>query len=633
MKKEELYNTDYLNIIKSLQRNPMQVGILFYIVGILIGIVAYIIHIQALNYLSFAITLFGIGFAFFALYLDIAKHISQRWLQYVIPLILILFYLYQRWVVPDFSFTVSDASDYYLSGINNILNKTDIEFFLPLTASVSSTGFLLFGHEYLLYYFVILYIFILPLIYFIGKELKFHYMLSLGLVCMIIFSPMSIWFSKTSFTESIWQVLLLIVVFHSLVLMRYKEISINNYSILALLLFVLPFSRGEAVLLSVYVFFLSLYHFWKFGILKVSLIILSSSIFLFLSVQYTVAIRPHYLLTWQFSRIIANITADDLTWLMYAFFVLLFGVMLVLNIIKKSFKTLPLPTIIIVFALLFKIIIAVIYTEKKHLNFIDIWFMNEYSFAVENFGIPIVAFALFGLILMHTKALKNHALLVLVVSYAIFSLPFIMQTTSYTDKHEFFLYWSRYYYSYLSVVYIFSIGIALQYFYENVGTYIKDIYHRKMTMLIFVITLTSISFNYKLNEIVRTESYLHNSSKLIDWIVKKVPNSSVSIVFPTNISYGNRDIKQLIRRSLKIHNIHVNHYYKVYAKTLSKTLSLPNRVYTSQYIICFSSKGCLIDKNKFKFIEQYNINIAWRKHELETDILKINTYLYENINF
>jgi len=610
-------------------------GSVLFLLGLGVALLAYLLHISILNYLSFLLLCLGWVLLFIEMKNDLSKTVHSRFMVYILIGLILFLYFLQRLALPEFFFSVADASDYYLSGVNSVLHKNDIGFFLPLTASVSAVGFMMLGYKYALLMIVFVYSAFIPLTYFILKKLKLTTAISLVFVVFISLTPLSIWFSKTSFSEPIWQILLLFLILVSYSILDKKNIELSDLLILSLVLILAPFSRGEAIVLYAIIGFLSVYYYWKFDDLKSSLFIALNSIFLAISIHTTLSFRSHYLLDWQFNRVIPHISIFEIMTIVYIVSVLLIILPFFMKFLPKKFKNINLPLILVLLAIVFKIVIAVYFSRQKHMEFIDLFFTNEYSFAIHNFTPFIVFIIILGLILLHIKATQDNKMsLILVLMYAIFSLPFTMQATSFSDTHQFFLYWNRYYFSILMMIHLFSFAIAIQFIYNKLDTIIPTLRYKQFLVIGFIVVMTLLPMDYKLAKIVRNDAYLVNSSKLFPWIAEKVLNKSISIVYPSNVSYGNYDLKQLIKRGLEVTNTHVKFYRKIRAKEFDNKLNLPSKLYQSKFLLCFSQKTCKFDNHDLKLIDTLPIVTSWRTHQPDIvnshkTTMNITAYLYK----
>ncbi len=594
-------------------------GSLVVLCGLAMGLGAYYLHIEFMREVAFSLISFGVITLFLALQIDLNTEIKSSRLSYVLALFLLVLYFVLRIQLSRFDFGVGDASDYYVAGVCSVTYGQDIGFFLPLTASVSALGYSILGSAYAPWINVILYASSVPLVYFIFRKLDLSLWVSLFMSIFLIINPLSIWFSKTSFSEPIWQMILLIFILFFYRMTGTVSLKIRDIMGLYLLLALVPFLRGESALYYGLVLFLALYHFWKFSSLKSALIIVFGLVVLAVSIHITLGIREHYLLGWQFSRVIPGIATVQLMSLLYGASGLAIVVLLVCKYFKKGFSLLPFPLIITIVALLFKVIIAYIYSERKAPSFLDFLFTHEFGMMLGNFGFPLTLAIIIGLILLHYRAIKGERIaLVLVLMYAIFYLPFVMQGVTFHDPHELFLYWSRYYFSVLMIVHIFALALVIQLFYMQIKRFFLSQKYQVGFMGILLLLLILSSLNLKVAEKVITEGYLENSDEIFSWIKKRVGGKPISVVYDTEIRYerhnGVYDAKVFVSRMFMVRKIYAKTWQKMDSKDSTSKVILKNDVFKTKYLILLSSKKERLQNKRLQFLDEKIFPISWREH-------------------
>jgi hypothetical protein len=287
--------------------------------------------------------------------------------------------------------------------------------------------------------------------------------------------------------------------------------------------------------------------------------------------------------------------------------------------IKKGFAHIPLPLVITFLAILFKVLIASLFAQKKSLPFEDILFFNEYGIVLGNFGLPLTLLIGVGLLLLHFHALKGERIaLLLVVMYAIFDLPFVMQGVTFYDPHELFLYWNRYYFSILMMVHLFGLGLLLQAGYSIIHFFIKDMLVRVLTMGIVILSLLAFSFNLKVGYIVATEAYLENSDKVFTWIYQKVGRNPLLVVYDEGIRYerhnGVYDAKVFVSRMFSVRKINAKAWKKIKVSELSTPLILDEKSAKMRYVVVISSQKPKFTKSNLLKVADTMIPISWREH-------------------
>jgi len=270
-------------------------------------------------------------------------------------------------------------------------------------------------------------------------------------------------------------------------------------------------------------------------------------------------------------------------------------------------------------AVLFKVGIAYVYTLKKKGEFLDFFFMHEYSFILGNFGLVLSLLIVVGLLGLHYKAIKGDKLaLMLVIMYPIFYIPFVMQNITFQDPHELFLYWNRYYFAILMMIHIFSLALVVEFFYAQLGNFVdKKSYRLAMTGLVLVV-LSLLSINTKVQAITVQEAYLENSYKIFPWLVKRVGNTPISVVYDTSVKYrrhnGMYDLKVFVARMFTVMKINAKSFQKVPTNQLNATLIFKPTIEKSKYVLCLSSQECHLDTQKLSLVDTLILPISWREH-------------------
>jgi hypothetical protein len=605
-------------------------GVCLLLLGFGLSLLAYYTHVSSLYFFSSFFLSLAIILFFFTMISDIRKE-SQTWIPSILfVLATLLLYSYQRLHFHHFDLFIADASDYYLAGINEVIHGEDLGFFLPLTASISAVGFSLFGYEYGAIVMIIVYSISIPLLYLLLKEIKLSTWLSLGLTVLFISLPLDIWFSKSMFSEPLWQIEILTLILLSVKILAHKEIKTSLLFALYLLMIVTPFTRGEASLFYGVIFFLGLYHYWLYQELKLALLLILSALILALSIHYTLGLRPTYLLNWQYSRLIANITVGKLMTLLYGVFILMGGSLILLSKIKTHFSAFRLPLWITLFLLFLKIAIAYLYSIKKAsiahllffthgLGFSHFLLLDELSFALDSFGLPLTILIVMGLILLYIEAMKGNILsLILIGIYTLFAIPFVMQVLHALDVHEIFLYWGRYYFSMHMVIHLFALALVFQYTQKILKKYLSASYASYLPLALLALII-GVSVPYKVYHIATTESYLSNSQKLIPWIKEHTHNDSLSVVYDETIRYElhhnrNYNAKELTYRSFPMAGIKPLSYQQAHPNTLNHTLTLNPKMKKAKYLLCLAQKPCELDSNQFTILSSIALPISWREH-------------------
>jgi uncharacterized membrane protein len=594
-------------------------GSLFILLSLAISLTAYYTYNMTFRYAAFSLLVLGVVILFASVQQALHKELKSYTVALIITMVMGFLYFILRTQLHHFDFGVGDASDYYIAGVCSVTYSQDIGFFLPLTASISALGYSIFGVAYAPFIDVLLYSATIPLGYFLLRNLGLNVWFSLLMTLFIIINPLSIWFSKTSFSEPIWQLMLLLfaTIFYRII--GQEKLKITEFLSYLLVLGVVPFLRGEGALYYGLVIFFALYHFWRYTNLKSALMLMMGLFILAVSIHLTLGIREHYLLGWQFSRVIPGITKEQLMIILYGVAGVMAVVLLLLNSVKKGFSRFPFAVTVTLLAIAFKVFIAYIYMSKKSIPYMDVLVYREYGLALGNFGLPLTLLIVAGLCLLHYKAIKGEKLaLLFVVMYAIFYLPFVMQGVTFQDPHEVFLYWSRYYFSIIMVIHLFSLGLVLQFMYEQSQRFVDSERYRVIIISIAMGIVVLFSLNLGVAKITVKEAYLENSYKVFTWLKQRVKNQPVSVLYDDAIRYerhnGLYDAKVFTARMFTVVKINAKAWQKVNPKQLTANIKLKKEMYRGKYLVCISSRKPILQNKALTVIDQTMFPISWREH-------------------
>jgi len=597
-------------------------GIIFFVASLAASLSAYYLYSPIGRQFAFSLLIFSLMTLFWAMAKDLESVFTYKWVAEGVVLALVSVYFLQRMELPRFDFSVGDPSDYFIAGVCSVTYDQDIGFFMPLTATISALGYDILGVAYAPFADVILYAASIPFSYFIFKKLTASSVLSLVMSTFLIFIPVSILFSKTSFSEPIWQSLLVLFAINAYYILGAKTLKWKNIFILYLLIFLAPFLRGEGVLYYGIILFLALYHYWKYTDFKSMLWITTGTLILAGSIHLTLIKRSNYLLNMQYSRVISHITEFQLMSILYGAATLAFILMALLYWIRTTYRRLPLPSILVVLSILFKVGVSYVYATKKHMVFIDLLCMNEYGLAVGNFGVLITLLMIVGLILLYIRAFKGDALaLVLVMIYTVFHLSYVMQAVTFYDVHAMFLYWDRYYLSVFMMVNLFALGLALQFIYQNMEKGIGDKRLRNGIFAIFLGLLVFFSMNGRMYEIAITEAHHKDSYKFFEWLKEKVQRQPFAVVLDSSIIYkqnkehiGLNDLKYMTSRTFSIYKMNVHGYQRVKPKKLNTDLKYNADLSKVRYVLCLGEKDYHLGNKILTKIEQFRLPLVWREN-------------------
>ena len=597
-------------------------GLILLVSTLVASLSAYYTYSSIGREFAFFLMILSLLVLFFAMMKDLSKIFTHVWFVWFAMVFLLVIYVWQRLEFPRFDFMVGDASDYFAAGICSVTYNQDIGYILPLSATITGVGYEVFGIKNVLLAYVILYSSSIPIFYYLFRKLNINRLVSFSMSIFLIFVPLSLWFSKTSFTEPIWQVLLFSFVINMYMVLQKYTISWKNLISMYAILFLAPMLRVEGVFYYGFIFFLSLYHFWKYSNLKVVLLLNIGLFIVAISTQITLKLRPDYLLNRQFNRILPHVTEENVIFALYILAGVLIIFMLFVFLFRKLYTKFPFVSTIIILSLIVKLGIAYIYAIKKHMTFMEMLYINEYGLAVGNFGLPITLLMIMGLVLLYIKAFKGDILsLLLVVVYTIFYLPFSMQAVTFSAPHAFFFYWNRYYFSVLMMIHLLSLGLVFQWIYTYLQHFISD--NKKLIVSfisIFLVVILS-SMSIKLYQIVSQESHLKDSYQFYDWVKKYVGQHSIYMVTEDGVVYkqntrpdGLENIEYLIGRTFSIYKMPERGHEVVSAEKLYPILdyTLPQK--SVDYILCIGHQECHLDNPKLLLVDTYALPLMWREH-------------------
>ncbi len=612
----------------------LYIGATIVIFGFFASMVAYLGGSPYLYYFSFAMITISLFYTLFAVKEDLDTTFDSKLHSIALLLLFLVVYIAQRYLVSDSSFITGDASDYYWAGVSSALKQDDIGFFLPFTSAISAIGFKIFGYQNLAFITVIVHLVAMPIYYFLFRKIGLNQIISFLLIFLLQMVPLDIWFSKTIFSEPMWQVMLLLFILFSYKIVEESQPKWTTLLPFFLLVLLLPLSRGSAVFFYGAIYAITLYSFWKFGNFKYALYLLFGILLLTIAIQYALPIRYRYLVGWQYRRIIPGVTISQLTIIFYSLVVVSFSSFLLLRSKKAWFQSLNLPLVIVMVSITLKVLAALFFSIKKGVPFINLLFLNEFGLARGNLNIVLVVFILIGLLYMHYLATKGDRLaLLLVLLYALFSIPFVMQNVSIWDQHEMFMYWHRYYFSELFSIHILALAMFIRSLY-SLNAYLNM---PKMRFALVVATLMVglffSSVSLPLHNVVTSGGYLQKSSEIFSWLADRSKSKSVAVLYDKDIQYGFYDAKQLLYRGFYVTGVDVQSYTKVAKKDLKSGMNLSPNILHSEQLLCLTTTSCALDRERFELVDKFSLSLWWRRNSVNLDNkeehLDIYAYLYD----
>jgi len=621
--------------IREEDMHSLHIGIAILIVGFATSIISYFSGFVSLYYISFSLIVASLLYMFDSIRRDLDRVFDLSSTSIYLIVTFITLYAIQRSNLSDSSFITGDASDYYWAGVSSALKGDDIGFFLPLSSAISAIGYKIFGLGSLSAITAIVHIAVMPIYYFLFRKIGLASIVSLLLISLIQIIPLDIWFSKTTFSEPIWQVLVWMFIYLSYKILEDDRFSWSTYVPFFILISLLPMSRGSAVFIYGAIYFLAIYSFWRYGKLKIALLILLSMLVLTLSIEYTLPIRYRYLIGWQYSRIIPGINISELVTIFYSATTIFVASIFVIRWQKRLFRSLNLHLILVLLAIAMKIVVALLFSIKNGIPFINLLLLNEFGLARGNLGIILVVLIIIGLgSIYYRAAFKGDRLsLILVVAYTLFSIPFVMQNVTIWDQHDMFIYWHRYYFSELFAIHMVALAMVAKLLY-SVGSRveIKESYFISI-LSIAVAGVFFYSISLPLHNVVTKEASLPKSSELFSWISDRSKAKSLSVVYDADIHYGIYDAKQLIYRGLYVTGVDVKNYIKVPKENLNRDIDFSPKVLDGDQILCLSTTSCNLDPDQFTLVDRFATSLWWRRSGIDIyrqrEHLNIYAYLYD----
>ena len=168
------------------------------------------------------------------------------------------------------------------------------------------------------------------------------------------------------------------------------------------------------------------------------------------------------------------------------------------------------------------------------------------------------------------------------------------------------------------LIHIFSLGLVLQFVYVQLEKQLDKKLYVLLLVGIFLVGVSLFSFNTKVQAITVQEAYLQNSYKIFPWLVKRVGNTPISVVYDSSVKYrrhnGMYDIKVFVARMFTVMKINAKSFQKVSTNKLDETLIFNPSIENSNYILCLSSKECHLDTQRFSLVDTIVLPISWREH-------------------
>ena len=525
----------------------------------------------------------------------------------------IIVYVLMRHNLSDFTLWVGDASSYLWDGIHSIEKHEPSGFFPPLSSAISSVGYFAFGITNIPIASIIFGVASVVLIFTLFQQAEFDWWQAWLSAMVFGLLPLSIWFTKTTFSEPIWQIIVIgsIVAVSGYATQReYRSVSTVAYIlVLALCLIMAPWARGTAPFLLA-VMLPSIFLFNKNNWLLPPAILFLVVPFFLVSFYFSLHVREPYLIGWQYTKVLKSATPVLIFAIVSGLVALM--VALVFLIRRMNYSTRAVRTILIIFALLAKYSSATYFAIKYGREITKYIYGKELSFFLQSFSGFAIPLVLFGsLIVLKRSIVSGGVWLAILLTYLFFSIPFNLMGIDATRAHEMAFYWSRYYYSELYFVHFVFIAISLSWIVKLISAYFgRNGVSPIIIRVIFTISLLSacswgnIGFVYK-------NSYLEGSAGFVQWLMKYKSGNSVALIFDKEIRYGGYNgsvlFSQLNRSGMPV---------EVSGDFNSTTTSQRLRELTKNnevVVFCFNVPSC-VHGFKHNEIGRYADVITWQKH-------------------
>ena len=444
----------------------------------------------------------------------------------------------------EFLLWVGDAGAYVLDGISRISGKPDQGHFLPLASSITALGYAIFGYSLKSYFSSIIFLFAFVPLTLIITRIGVSKGYALVFAALYFNTPLTLWFSKTTFSEVTWQLVIICSIFLVVFSEQAKDRFNNKLAIflLALIIIAATFSRVTGVLLAISLLAaVSISEVRHTSIRKKIIPIIVINVAFAFAFSLIVYLRPTYMIGWQFSKLIEQATPFIVTvqLLFSVLFLSLLGVSLLplgqrLFSNDRSFRV-----CIIIFLVLIKLAGAY-FLAKDNLS----WqgsLLNEFNFARYSLGSVYLSLIAVGMGLCLKRTVEGNLLFTyLLLLYVGFSLPFNLHSVNPQMFHEMYLYWFRYYFSELHLIhFIFSAC----------GFYVVlRLFSAKRRAIVAVVILAVLFFQkMDMKHSIVTQPYLAGSGEAVEKMVAHLNDLPVHLIYNDKIKYSNLDFEHLFK--------------------------------------------------------------------------------------
>lgn len=549
----------------------------------------YYLHLPALGALALALFIATP----FALLMD-----AQSRREVALASVTVILALILRIHISDFSLFVGDASAYTWDAVLSVEEGVDKGFFLPLSSAIAAVGYEWFGLEFVSLGNVLVSILSAYLIFRAAVRLTSSRAFSFAAAALVALHPLPVWFSKTTFSETAWQCIVLACL---LAVQQLRDQLRFGIGVLALLLAVSNFSRGTApflfVLILIGVLFLETVPLRQ----RITASMVLSGVFL-ASLAMALFLREPYLIGWQYSRVIHSITSLSVLAIVAAVSA---AAILLIPLLLKFVGRLPTTITLLIGLLGVKIASSVVLSNFDAERAVNLLFRNEASLATANFGVHGTVLAIIGLVILVRESARGRiGPLIILAGYCLSSVPFSLADVSATRPHEMTFYWSRYFYSDLFIYYVLAMAVGtcalanqlLRYMKAHAGGAKAVVHSGGVVLLLLVIDSTVLAYAAK-------TAYLDGSSQVMQFIRDMTKGRDAVILVNSKVRYGPYG-PELLLRSIRYLAPSVVDVRSVHDAVDTHLGSSPLRV------ICINLEGCG-SKGQLTYVADFTRLISW----------------------
>lgn len=468
------------------------------------------------------------------------KHIGPKIL---LPLIFIP-YVLSSVFSSEFLLWIGDAGAYVLDGISRISGHPDEGHFLPLASSITALGYAVFGYSLKSYFSSIIFLFAFVPLTLIITRIGVPRGYALFFSALYFTTPLTLWFSKTTFSEVTWQLIIICSIF----LVAFSENAKDRFNnklaiiLLALIIITAIFSRVTGVLLVIaLVAAISISEVKHTNIRqKIVPIFVVNTLFAF-AFSLVVDLRSTYMVDWQFSKLIEQATPLTVTVQLVCsvLFLSLLG-MCFLPLARRFFSNDRSLRVCIVFFLVLIKIAGAYFLVNRNLSWQDS-LLNEFNFARYSLGSIYLFLITVGMGLCLKRVVEGSTLFTyLLLLYVGFSLPFSLHSVTPQMPHEMYLYWFRYYFSELHLIHFIFAACG---FYLVIG-----LLGARRQAVIAIVAITLLFFQKTdMKYSIVTKPYLAGTGDAVEKMVAHVNDLPVHLIYSDKVKYSNLDFEHLFK--------------------------------------------------------------------------------------